>query len=107
MTSNLLAEGVQVHFTQPFFGVGYGTNLGIALDPARGDFNGGGVGPGTFFWGGVHGTWFWVDPVKRRRRRMVQQVDAGKAMTGRPYPVTDIRGVSRSVTYGAPVDPAR
>jgi CubicO group peptidase (beta-lactamase class C family) len=63
VTSNLLAEGVQVYFTQPFFAVGYGMNLGIALDPARGDFNAGGVGPGTFFWGGVHGTWFWVDPV--------------------------------------------
>jgi CubicO group peptidase (beta-lactamase class C family) len=37
MTSNLLADGVQVHFTQPFFGVGYGMNLGIALDPARGE----------------------------------------------------------------------
>jgi CubicO group peptidase (beta-lactamase class C family) len=38
---------------------------------------------------------------------MVQQVEAGNAMTGRPYPVPDIRGISRSITYGALVDPAR
>ena len=105
MTSNLLAEGVPMHFDQSFDGVGYGMNLGIVLDPAHADFNGGGVGAGTFFWGGVHGTWFWVDPVNDIVVvGMVQQVDAGNAMTGRPYPVTDIRGVSRSITYGALID---
>jgi CubicO group peptidase (beta-lactamase class C family) len=108
MSSNLLAEGVQVHFAQLFFGVGYGMNLGISLEPARADFNGGGVGAGTFFWGGVHGTWFWVDPVNDVVVvGMVQQADAGNAMTGRPYPVTDIRGVSRSITYGALIDPEK
>jgi hypothetical protein len=28
-------------------------------------------------------------------------------MTGRPYPVPDIRGILRSITYGALVEPAR
>jgi CubicO group peptidase (beta-lactamase class C family) len=108
MTSNLLAEGVQVHFTQPFVGVGYGMNVGIVFDPARADFNGGALGTGTFYWGGVHGTWFWVDPVNDVVVvGMVQQVDAGNPMTGRPYPVTDIRGLSRSITYGALIDPEK
>ena len=31
--------------------------------PARADFNGGAIGEDTFYWGGVHGTWFWVDPI--------------------------------------------
>src|SRR6201986_5629930 len=58
MSSNLLADGVNVHFTQPLLGMGYGMNLGVLLDTARADFNAGGLGVGTFYWGGVHGTWF-------------------------------------------------
>ena len=38
--------------------------------------------------------------------RMVQQESAGNPVTGRPYPVADIRGISRSITYGALVEPA-
>ena len=107
MTSNLLAEGVPMHFLQPFAGVGYGMNVGIVLDPARASFNGGCLGVGSFYWGGVHGTWFWVDPANDIVVvGMVQQVDAGNPMTGRPYPAADIRGISRSVTYGALVEPS-
>jgi CubicO group peptidase (beta-lactamase class C family) len=107
MTSNLLPDGVPMHFLQSFTGIGYGMNVGIVLDPARADFNGGAVGAGTFYWGGVHGTWFWVDPSNDIVVvGMVQQVDAGNQMTGRPYPVPDIRAISRSITYGALVDPA-
>ena len=108
MTSNLLAEGVPMHFAQSFAGVGYGMNLGIVLDPARADFNGGGLSAGSFYWGGVHGTWFWVDPGNDIVVvGMVQQESAGNYMTGRPYPVPDVRGISRSITYGALVNPTR
>ncbi|MDT5306247.1 MAG: hypothetical protein QOE48_1917 [Mycobacterium sp.] len=62
MTSNLLPEGVPMRFDQPFVGVGYGMGVGVVLDPAHADFNGGAIGVGTYYWGGVHGTWFWVDP---------------------------------------------
>jgi len=108
MTSNLLPEGVPMRFNQPFAGVGYGMGVGIVLDPAHADFNGGAIGAGSYYWGGVHGTWFWVDPTYDIIViGMIQQVDAGNPMTGRPYPVPDIRGISRSITYGALVDPAR
>lgn len=61
-------------------------------------YNGGGLGTGSFYWGGVHGTWFWVDPVNDLVVvGTVQQDNAGNAPTGRPYPVADIRGISRSV----------
>jgi len=107
MTSNQLADGVPVRFDQPLAGVGYGMNVGIVLDPTRADFNGGGLGAGSFYWGGVHGTWFWVDPVNNIVVvGMVQQENAGNPPTGRPYPVADIRGISRSIAYGALVDPA-
>jgi CubicO group peptidase (beta-lactamase class C family) len=108
MTSNLLPESVPMRFDQPFAGVGYGMGVGIVLDPAHADFNGGAIGAGSYYWGGVHGTWFWVDPsYDVIVIGMIQQVDAGNAMTGRPYPVPDIRAISRSITYGALVDPAR
>ena len=107
MTSNLLPQGVPMRFNQPFAGVGYGMNVGIVLDPSHADFNGGAIGAGTFYWGGVHGTWFWVDPTNDVVVvGMIQQQDGGNPPTGRPYPVPDIRGISRSITYGALVDPA-
>jgi CubicO group peptidase (beta-lactamase class C family) len=108
MTSNLLPEGVPMRFEQSFAGVGYGMGVGVVLDPAHADFNGGAIGAGTYYWGGVHGTWFWVDPAYDVIViGMIQQVDGGNPMTGRPYPVPDIRGVSRSIVYGALVNPTR
>jgi CubicO group peptidase (beta-lactamase class C family) len=107
MTTNLLPEGVQMHFLQPFVGIGYGMNVGIVLDPSHANFNGGANGAGTFYWGGVHGTWFWVDPTYDVVVvGMLQQQDGGNPMTGRPYPVPDVAGISRAITYGALVDPA-
>ncbi|WP_414686326.1 hypothetical protein [Mycobacterium sp.] len=93
MTSNLLPAGVRMRFLQPFTGVGYGMGMGIVLEPAHADFNGGAIEAGSYYWGGVHGTWFWVDPANDVTVvGMVQQVDGGNPMTGRPYPVPDIRG---------------
>jgi len=107
MTSNLLPAGVPLHFTQPFEGIGYGMNVGIVLDPSRANFNGGANGAGTFYWGGVHGTWFWVDPAYDIVVvGMLQQQDGGNPMTGRPYPVPNVCGIARGITYGALVDPA-
>jgi len=107
MTSNLLPAGAPMHFLQPFAGIGYGMNVGIVLDPSHADFNGGTIGAGTLYWGGVHGTWFWVDPVNAIVVvGMFQQQDGGNPMTGRPYPVPDPRAITRSITYGALVDPS-
>lgn len=108
MTSNLLPDGVPMRFEQQLASVGYGMGVGIVLDPARADFNGGPIGAGSYYWGGVHGTWFWVDPTYDVIViGMIQQDSAGNPMTGRPYPVPDIRAISRSLTYQALVDPAR
>lgn len=107
MTSNLLPSGVHVHFTQPFQSVGYGMNVGIVLDPANASFNGGANGVGTFYWNGVHGTWFWVDPTYDLIVvGMLQQESAGNPPTGRPYPVPNVHGITRSITYGALTDPS-
>jgi CubicO group peptidase (beta-lactamase class C family) len=107
MTTNLLPEGVRMHFLQPFAGIGYGMNVGIVLDPSHANFNGGANGAGTFYWGGVHGTWFWVDPTYDIVVvGMLQQQDGGNPMTGRPYPVPNVCGICRAITYGALVDPS-
>jgi CubicO group peptidase (beta-lactamase class C family) len=107
MRSNLLAAGTPMHFLFPFAGVGYGMNVGVVLDPAHADFNGGPLAEGTFYWGGVHGTWFWVDPTNDIVVvGMFQQQDGGNPMTGRPYPAPDPRAITRSIVYGALVDPA-
>jgi CubicO group peptidase (beta-lactamase class C family) len=106
MMSDLLPDGVPMRFLRPLAGVGYGMGMGVVLDPAHADFNGGAIGTGSCFWGGVHGTWFWIDPVNDVVVvGMVQQVDGGNPMTGRPYPVPDIRGMSRSITYGSLTEP--
>ena len=104
MTSNLLADGVPMHFDQPFAGVGYGMELGIVLDPARADFNGGAIGAGSFYWGGVHGTWFWVDPSttssssawsSRRRRQPGDGAALSRARHPRDIAVHHLRGAGR------------
>jgi CubicO group peptidase (beta-lactamase class C family) len=107
MTTNLLPPGVPMHFLQPFEGIGYGMNVGIVLDPSHASFNCGANGAGTLYWGGVHGTWFWVDPTHDIVVvGMLQQQDGGNPMTGRPYPAPDVAGISRAIIYGALVDPA-
>jgi hypothetical protein len=37
---------------------------------------------------------------------MVQRENAGNPPTGRAYPMPEIRGISRSITYGALIDSA-
>ena len=107
MTSNLLAEGVPVRFLQPFVGVGYGMNRRHRSRPGARRFQRRRARRGHVLLGrcarhlvlGGSGQ-------RHRRRRHGPAGDAGNPMTGRPYPVTDIRGISRSITYGALVDPA-
>lgn len=64
MTSNHLAAGL---LTGQFGigsvklrpGLGWGYDCAVEFDPTQIDQP---VGPGTFSWGGIAGTWFWVDP---------------------------------------------
>jgi len=41
-------------------GSGFGMDVAIIGDPAK---SGSPVGPGSYWWAGVAGTWFWIDPV--------------------------------------------
>lgn len=41
-------------------GIGFGLDLGVINDPVAAEAP---YAPGTYFWGGAAGTWFWIDPV--------------------------------------------
>jgi CubicO group peptidase (beta-lactamase class C family) len=108
MMSDLLPEGVRLSFLHPILGIGYGVDLGIVLDPGRASFNSGGVGKGTVFWTGAHGTWFWIDPVNDTVvLGMTQQESAGAAHMGMPSAAPDLRALSRSLIYQALTEPNR
>jgi len=97
MTSNLLPAGVPLLFTQPFVGIGYGRNVWHRARPIARRFQRRRERCGHFLLGGLHGTWFWVDPTYDIVVvGMLEQQDGGNPMTGRPYPVPDVRGISRS-----------
>ena len=58
---DLAAMGVPVFSETPFAGVGFGLGFSVALDPAAANVI---DSPGQFAWGGLAGTYFWVDPVE-------------------------------------------
>ena len=41
-------------------GRGFGVDFAVIFDPAAADSP---QGPGTYYWGGAAGTWFWIDPI--------------------------------------------
>jgi CubicO group peptidase (beta-lactamase class C family) len=108
MMSDMLAEGVRLEFLQPLVGIGYGADLGIVLDPGRAPYNSGGIGKGSVFWTGAHGTWFWIDSANDLIvLGMVQQDTAAAAHVGFPTAAPDLRALSRSLIYQALLSPSR
>ena len=59
---DLADMGVPVFSETPFAGVGFGLGFSVALDPAAANVI---DSPGQFAWGGLAGTYFWVDPVEQ------------------------------------------
>jgi CubicO group peptidase (beta-lactamase class C family) len=99
MTSNHLGEnlltgefGIGPHTMRPGFGYGY--NLAVVFDPPMANLP---EGPGTFFWDGAAGTWFWVDPVND-----VVFVGMIQRLLGPGSPNVEYQ--SRSAVYGALVN---
>ncbi len=78
-------------------GFGYGYNCAVVFDPPEANLP---EGKGTFFWDGAAGTWFWVDPTNDLVFIGMIQRMLGPASPNLEYG-------SRSVVYGALVDPAR
>ncbi len=67
MTTNTLARdmrfaGMVGQFVGPKVGTGWGLGFAVRTDPAASNLPG---AVGSFNWGGVWGTWFWIDPVDK------------------------------------------
>ena len=88
MTRNHLPAGVDLQtYGPPVYsestmrGVGFGLGFSVDLDAAAAGRPG---SPGTYGWGGMAGTRFWVDPAEELTALFFTQ-----AFTGRPLPVRE------------------
>ena len=102
MTTNKLGEnlltgqfGAGMHVMRP--GFGYGFNCAVIFDPAAAALP---DGPGTFFWDGAAGTWFWADPANDVVFvGMIQRMGGGDNHS--------LLYRTHATVYGALVDPSK
>ncbi|MEX0738691.1 MAG: serine hydrolase domain-containing protein [Pseudohongiella sp.] len=93
MRSNQLPEGMEEIPGYP--GNQFGLNFAIVADPARND----GMSEGSYWWWGIGGTWFWIDPVEDLVFiGMIQNRNLGYAR--------QLQGISKRMVYGAITEPA-
>ena len=76
-------------------GFGWGYDCAVEFDPPEIDLP---DGQGTFFWAGIAGTWFWVDPAN-------DVVFVGMIQRVRGPMSPDLDSLSRSAVYQALVKP--
>jgi len=93
MRSNVLPPTI----APPSPGEGFGLDFGVYTDPLAA---GGYYGKGTYYWGGLAGTWFWIDPDNDLIVvGMIQQLaGTGAAPT---IELPDMRGLSHAWVYQA------
>ena len=96
MRTNVLSPAM----AGPSPGAGFGLDVAVYTDAVAA---GGYYGKGTYYWGGVAGTWFWIDPTEDLIViGMIQQIaGTGAAAVGG---VPDVRGLSHALVYQAIVD---
>jgi CubicO group peptidase (beta-lactamase class C family) len=92
MHTNVLEPGVKVKFGEPA-GIGFGLDFAIVLDPVPGKNN---QPKGSYYWGGLYGTWFWIDPTNNVVLiGMIQNI--GSPMSG----PASLRQISAKAAYEA------
>jgi CubicO group peptidase (beta-lactamase class C family) len=78
----------------PGSGVGFGLDFAVVLNPVEAFC----ISEGEYFWGGLAGTWFWIDPVEDLIFvGMIQQMGQNRP---------DVRSLSRQLVYQAILEPA-
>jgi CubicO group peptidase (beta-lactamase class C family) len=88
MRSNQLPEGMAEIPGYP--GNQFGVDFAIVADPSRND----GMSEGSYWWWGIGGTWFWIDPVEDLVFiGMIQNRNLGYAR--------QLQGISKRLVYGA------
>ena len=101
MTTNhvpddLITKGFGIGWQQIRPGFGYGYNCAVEYDPQKANLP---DGKDTFLWDGAAGTWFWVDPTNDIVFiGMIQRMNGG---------TPNVQYLSRSIIYGALVDPSK
>ena len=75
-------------------GAVFGMNVAVTLDP---DSSASPVGVGTYWWAGVGGTWFWIDPVNDLIFIAMSQHDL--------FDILDIFALTQQLTYASLVVP--
>ena len=79
-------------------GAGFGYDFAVMEDPA---WLGSTMGKGSYWWNGLAGTWFWIDPTN-------DLVFIGMIQRrGGPPGAVNIEEVSRQLTYQALVEPKK
>jgi CubicO group peptidase (beta-lactamase class C family) len=91
--ADLAGYGRPVYSESPMRGIGFGLGFSVDLDPAAAGRPG---SPGSYGWGGMAGTRFWVDPAEELTALFFTQ-----AFTATPLPV---REGLRQLVYQALVD---
>lgn len=88
MRSNQLPEGMAEIPGYP--GNQFGVDFAVVADPSRND----GMSEGSYWWWGIGGTWFWIDPVEDLVFiGMIQNRNLGYAR--------QLQGISKRLVYGA------
>ena len=98
LAPNLLTGQFRIGYQVMRPGFGYGYNCAVVFDPPRANLP---EGKGTFFWDGAAGTWFWIDPTND-----IVFVGMIQRMNSKPES-ENLQYLSRSVVYGALVDPSK
>ena len=96
---DLAAMGQPVFSETPFAGVGFGLGFSVVLDPATAHVIG---SPGEFAWGGMAGTWFWVDPLEELSLTFMVQMRSSEAVPRSPPRM--LRRLLKQLVYQALVD---
>ena len=93
MTTNSLPPDIQFasDVVGPKAGSSWGLGFAIRTDPTSSHIPG---SVGSYTWGGVWGTYFWIDPAEKLIALQMIQVAPGK-------PGPDFWGAIRNLTYGA------
>ena len=86
--------GIGLQILRPGFGYGY--NCAVVFNPLEANLP---DGKGTFFWDGLAGTWFWVDPTND-----IVFVGMIQRIHGKD---PNVEYLSRSLVYQALVNPAK
>jgi CubicO group peptidase (beta-lactamase class C family) len=94
MRTNSLRDELDIRGTptsagQP--GIGFGVDFAVIYDPERANTP---ASPGTYYWAGAAGTWFWIDPVED-----MFFVGMIQAQGPRRPGAANMRDISRDIIY--------